>query len=107
MNFQLTCDRNDYLPVHMTHNEYNVRKSTTSTKDPLLRIDELEKNIKFLKEEQKRMLCSLHKEIASLQSKNRGNFCENYLFYFFISPYGFDDRPNAEKGLFFRTSGMV
>ncbi|XP_065226959.1 uncharacterized protein LOC135850131 [Planococcus citri] len=68
---QIGCDRNDYIPARMTNNEYNIRKSTTSSKDPLLRIDELEKNIKFLKDEQKRMLCSLHKEIASLQSKNR------------------------------------
>ena len=76
---QINCDRNDYLPVHMSDNEYNVRKSTTIAKDPLLRIDELEKNIKFLKEEQKRMLCSLHKEIASLQTKNRGTICKTFV----------------------------
>lgn len=51
-----------------------AKNIVVASKDPLSRIDELEKNIKFLKEEQKRMLCNLHKEIASLQAKNRGNF---------------------------------
>ena len=41
-------------------------------KHSLMRVDELEKTVKFLKEEQKRMLSDLHQEIASLQTKNRG-----------------------------------
>lgn len=83
---QSNCERNDYLPAHMINSENIPKKVAAISKDPLLRIDEMEKNIKFLKEEQKRMLCSLHKEIASLQAKNRGNLkkteISTYLFEF-------------------------
>lgn len=55
----------------------------TKTNDPILKIDQMEKTIKFLKEEQKRMLSSLHEEIASLQAKNRGCYL-SFVFYFLV-----------------------
>lgn len=55
-------------------NSYDV-----SCKDSSSRVRELEITIKFLKDEQKRMLDNLHHEIASLQAKNRGTIITYYL----------------------------
>ncbi len=62
------------MSVTTTEDEKNDNVSAdTKTTDVMLRVNELEKTIKFLKEDQKRMLSYLHQEIASLQNKNRGN----------------------------------
>ena len=45
---------------------------TCVTSDPLLRITQLEQNIRFLQEQHQAMLSSLHQEIESLRSRNRG-----------------------------------
>lgn len=41
--------------------------------DPLLRISQLEQNIRFLQEQHQQMLTGLHEEIESLRQRNRGN----------------------------------
>lgn len=40
--------------------------------DPLLRVAQLEQNIRFLQEQHQQMLSGLHQEIDSLRQKNRG-----------------------------------
>lgn len=60
----------------------NASNCNMSDKDSLLRVDEFEKTVKFLKDEQKRMLCNLHQEIASLQSKNRGTRKDKFVCHF-------------------------
>lgn len=40
--------------------------------DPLLRISQLEQNIRFLQEQHQQMITGLHEEIDSLRQRNRG-----------------------------------
>lgn len=40
--------------------------------DPLLRITQLEQNIRFLQDQHKLMLTSLHQEVEQLRQRNRG-----------------------------------
>ncbi|PSN56492.1 hypothetical protein C0J52_08444 [Blattella germanica] len=40
--------------------------------DPLLRITQLEQNIRFLQDQHKLMLSSLHQEVEQLRQRNRG-----------------------------------
>lgn len=47
---------------------------TSKSTDPLLRISQLEQNIRFLQEQHQQMLSGLHDEIDSLRSRNRGKF---------------------------------
>lgn len=42
--------------------------------DPLLRITQLEQNIRFLHEQHQLMLSSLHQEIETLRQRNRGKY---------------------------------
>lgn len=42
--------------------------------DPLLRITQLEQNLRFLQEQHQSMLTSLHQEIESLRIRNRGTY---------------------------------
>lgn len=46
--------------------------STTKNTDPLLRVSQLEQNIRFLQEQHQQMLTGLHEEIDSLRQRNRG-----------------------------------
>lgn len=68
-------ERKDFLRLPL-NNKNSTFVSGSENKDAMLKIDELEKTVRFLKEEQKRMLCNLHQEIASLQSKNRDLLCQ-------------------------------
>lgn len=67
------------------HIPYDVDKKNSNVclnsnvPDVMLRVDELEKTVTFLKEEQKCMLHNLHEEITSLQTRNRGIF---YIYLF-------------------------
>lgn len=45
---------------------------TSKCTDPLLRIAQLEQNIRFLQEQHQTMLAGLHQEIDSLRQRNRG-----------------------------------
>lgn len=45
---------------------------TSKSTDPLLRISQLEQNIRFLQEQHQQMLTGLHEEIDSLRQRNRG-----------------------------------
>lgn len=45
---------------------------TSKCTDPLLRIAQLEQNIRFLQEQHQAMLAGLHQEIDSLRQRNRG-----------------------------------
>lgn len=40
--------------------------------DPLLRITQLEQNLRFLQEQHQIMLTSLHQEVECLRQRNRG-----------------------------------
>jgi hypothetical protein len=55
--------------------------------DPLLRITQLEQNLKFLQDQHKLMLTSLHQEVEQLRQRNRGkqhgDILYLYIIYFF------------------------
>lgn len=49
-----------------------VGAGTSRCTDPLLRIAQLEQNIRFLQEQHAQMLAGLHQEIDTLRQRNRG-----------------------------------
>ena len=60
------------MTTTLTCKDSNLTVDSSIFTDESFRVDELKKTIIFLKEEQKRMLNSLHQEIAWLQIRNRG-----------------------------------
>lgn len=44
----------------------------SANKDPVIRVAQLEQNIRFLQEQHQSMLSCLHNEIETLRQRNRG-----------------------------------